>query len=161
MNEKIKIGVSIDPECEQPQVLIKTAEKTELVENIIKAIEQCAQGSAQRLMVYDSDRIVFLDQRDIVRVYIENRMLAVCTATDKYLSRMTLKDFEEMLEGDYFARISRFEIVNLNKAAGFDLSVAGTVGITFDDGSETWVARRYVRAISDKISSVQGGEAYE
>ena len=157
MSEKIKIGVSIDPECEQPQVLIKTAERTELIENIIKAVEQCARGGAPKITVYDGERIVFLDEEDIIRVYVENRMLTVCASQGKYTSRMTLKEFEENLDSEMFVRVSRFEIVNLKRVASFDLSVAGTIAITFEDGGETWVARRCVGNIREKLSAISKG----
>ncbi|MBR6469240.1 MAG: LytTR family transcriptional regulator DNA-binding domain-containing protein [Lachnospiraceae bacterium] len=157
MSEKIKIGVSIDPECEQPQVLIKTAERTELIENIIKAVEQCARGGAPKITVYDGDKIVFLDEADIIRVYVENRMLTVCASQGRYTSRMTLKEFEESLDDEVFVRVSRFEVVNLKRVVSFDMSIAGTIAITFEDGGETWVARRCVGNIREKLSAISKG----
>ena len=157
MSDKIKVSLRIDPECEQTQVVITAAEKTEMVENIIRAVEQCTQGDPTRLTVYDGDRVVLLKQEEIIRVYVENRMLTVCTASGRYRSRLTLKDFEEMLDGDIFVRVSRFEVVNLKKVKSFDMSIAGTIGITFEDGEETWVARRCVGNIRKKLSVVSKG----
>ena len=73
---------------------------------------------------------------------------------------VTLKEFEDILDKDCFVRISRFEIVNLKKVFSFDLSMAGTIRVIFDGGTETWVARRYVKSIQEKLNilSKGGGE---
>lgn len=154
MGRKTDISVRIDPECENTQILIVTGKKTEKIDRIIKAIRQCEDGEDSKITVYDGDKIVMLDRKDITRVYIENRKLTVCTAQGSYLSRMVLRDFEEMLDDEMFVRISRFEIVNLKKAVSFDISIAGTIGITFEDGSETWVARRCVKSIQEKLKTI-------
>ena len=84
-----------------------------------------------------------------------SRKVRICADSGVYDSRQTLSRMEALLNPDRFIRISRFEIVNIRKIARFDFSVAGTVHITFDDGSITWAARRYVRAIQQAIARLE------
>ena len=156
MNEKVDIRVQVDPTRQDPRVIIQTPEKSDLVENIIYAIERCVDTEFPQVAVYEGESVVMLNQWDIVRVYSENRKLAVITEEADYESRATLKELEEVLDKDCFVRISRFEIINLRKVHSFDFGTTGTINVIFEDGSETWVARRYVREIRETLSRRQG-----
>ena len=157
MNGKVDIRVKIDPTREEPLVVIHAAETSELVENLIYAVERYIDNEYPQIVAEDGDSVTMLNQWDIVRVFIENRKLVIKTESAEYRSRSTLQDLDEILDPDCFVRISRSEIINLKKAAGFDFSVAGTIKVLFEDGSETWVARRYVSAIRDVLNHLRKG----
>ncbi len=119
-------------------------------------------GDVSQIAVYDGGRIALLHPKDFIRIYTENRRLCVMATSGRYESRITLREFEDLLDPGIFVRISRFEIVNLRKISSFDLSMAGTIRIIFSNGEETWVARRYVREIHTKLDQLsKGGEAHE
>ena len=92
-----------------------------------------------------------INQQEIVRVYTENRHVVISTDTKNYDSRLNLKKLEEKLNSTSFVRISRFEIINLSRVSGFDFSMEGTVQVHFDNGSFTWVSRRYVHIIQQTL----------
>ncbi len=165
MEKKTTVKVEISPEYDVPQVIIKAGERNEYVERLIKAIEDCNDpqgGKRNKINVYDGERAVLLDRRDIVRAYIEKRKLVVRTFSDAYESRLSLRQFEEVLDSDIFVRVSRFEIVNLSKVSCFDMSISGTIRITFEDGTDTWVARRCVHNIHDRLTRMEkGGKSNE
>lgn len=70
----------------------------------------------------------------------------------------TLRDIEEKLDADWFVRISRYEIINLNWVANFDLSFKGTIKVVFEDGNFTWVSRRFVSSIEHKLKNLESRE---
>ncbi len=154
MQNRMSIRIEIDESLKEPEVVIRTGKDSAFTERIVAAIERCDEEDRSKVTVYKDNVMSLLSQKDIIRVYTEQRKLVVSTAGDKYESKSTLKDLEAMLDPKMFVRISRFEIVNLNKVTGFDFSVAGMIKVLFDDGSSTWVARRYVRAIEQKLSQM-------
>ena len=162
MNVKPEINVEFDSSCKVPKITIQTNQKTELIENIIYAIERCVEDEVPKVTAYSGETMVLLNQRDISRIYTQNSKLVICTGDGTYESKLTLKDLEDVLDENIFVRISRFEIVNLRKISAFDLSIAGTIKVFFEDKSETWVARRYVKTIQQKLSRMgKGGERHE
>ncbi len=163
MNEKIKIILETDPAYDNPQIIIRASEKTELIDKIIEGIRQYAKDDSDaRIAVKKDDSDILIDKKDIIRIYTESRRLKICTSSGIYESRLALREFEEALDSDKFVRISRAEIVNLKKVSGFDLSFAGTIKVIFIDKSETWVARRYVKDLQKRLALLRkGGDRYE
>ena len=157
MKNPVKIQIEIDPECRDPVILIRTDRKTQGVEDIVHAIETCADSSYPLIAGYQGSEVELLSQRDIIRVYMEARKVRICTEGGVYDSRKPLSYLETLLNTDRFIRISRFEIANIRRISRFDFSVAGTVHIVFDDGSVTWAARRYVRAIQQALTRSEAG----
>lgn len=146
MSRKVRVRLEIDPSCQETEIVIRTCQKSKEAEEIIRAVERCVGNEYPPVTAYKGDTLVLVTQNDIFRVYTESRKLIVCTGNDRYESRQPLKELEEQLDEGHFVRISRFEIINLRKVSGFDFSNTGTIRVIFTDGSETWVARRYVQA---------------
>ena len=151
MSKTVDIEIRIDPACHEPVVVIRTDKKTQEVENIVHAVENCMDGGYPLIVGHRGETMELLSQRDIFRVYVESRKVRICTENGTYESHKSLSWLEMQLNPERFIRISRFEIVNIRKIARFDFSMAGTVHIVFDDGSVTWAARRYVRAIQQAL----------
>ena len=158
MSKAVDIEVRIDPACHDPVVIIRTDKKTQEVENIIHAVENCMDGGYPQIVGHRDETMELLSQRDIVRVFVESRRVRIRTDNGIYESNKSLSYLEMQLNPDRFIRISRFEIVNIRKIARFDFSMAGTVHIVFDDGTVTWAARRYVKAIQLALNRIETRE---
>ena len=156
MKHKVNIRIEIDSEFTIPEIVIRADQQTDLVDRIVSAIGQCAENDISRIRVYDGNTALLLDQREILRVYTEMRKLIVCSSRGTFEARGTLQNIEKLLDSEHFVRISRFEIINLEKITGFDVSVSGTIRVLFEDGSFTWAARRYVHTIENKLEQFYG-----
>ena len=157
MKQSADIQIQIDPQCHDPVVVIRTSEKSQRVEDIVHAVETCMESGYPLVAAYLGNELELLSQRDILRVYVENRKVKIRTAGGTYDSRRNLAWLETVLNPDRFIRISRFEIANIRKISRFDFSITGTVHIVFDDGSVTWAARRYVRTIQQALKRLESG----
>ena len=162
----MKIKLDIDPSVREPEVIIRAGEETEAIREIVSFIRQRTEEDTKQerslITVYrDNNTARLIDQSDIIRIYTADRKLAVLTRDRKYQLRCTLRELEDILDTRWFVRISRFEIINMNWVSGFDLSVKGTIKVTFEDGSYTWVARRFVPSIGQRLEALaERGDEY-
>lgn len=154
MKNAIDIDIQLDPACDEPKVIIRTNRMTPDIDNIVHAIENCMDSQYAMVTACDGDKTALLSQREIIRAFVENRKLILQTDQGRFVARGTLAELEATLNPNRFLRISRSEIINLYKVSNFDFSLSGTIHVHFDDGSGTWVARRYVRAIQEVLGLV-------
>ena len=148
MRDSVDIEVVIDEKYVEPKVTIQTKEKTRQVENIIYAIESASGSDFPPITAFqDKDKVAIISQRDIIRAYTSARKVMLQTDDGIYTVRKTLSGLNEDLNSERFLRISQSEIINLYKVKCFDINIAGTIGIEFDNGTKSWVSRSRVKAI--------------
>lgn len=151
MKSMVDIEVILDAQYTDPKVKILTKNRNGQVESIIEAIENVSGNDFPLISGNDGDTIELLSQRDIVRVYIQGRKVMVQTDEKTYTVSRTLTNLSEILNPERFLRISQSEIINLYKVKCFDINVAGTIGIEFENGVKSWASRSGARAIRDML----------
>lgn len=158
MNNMVDIEVMIDPEYLDPKVVIYTKEKTKQVENIVYAVENVSDNDFPIIPAYGEEGLEFISQRDIVRVYTEGRKVILETSQASYTIKKSLSGIEEDLNKTRFVRISQSEIINIYKVKKFDINMAGTIGVEFENGSKSWTSRSCVKDIKNVLRSSLGRE---
>ncbi len=153
MNNMVKIDVVINKNYVDPKVTIHTHERTKQVENIIYAIENVSESDFPKIPASKDDGMEFVSQRDIIRAYTQGRKVILQTESGIYTVRKALTKLEEDLNPSRFIRISQSEIINIYKVKHFDISIAGTIGVEFEDGTKSWASRSCVKAIKDLLKS--------
>ncbi|MBR4758588.1 MAG: LytTR family transcriptional regulator DNA-binding domain-containing protein [Lachnospiraceae bacterium] len=151
MSDMIDINIIIDEECVEPVVDIRTYKQTQQVDSIVSAIENASRSIYPPIPVTDGGKLSFVSQRDVYRIKTAGRKVSLETDSGTYVVRGTMNRFEEELDTERFIRISQSEIVNLYKVKSFDLSGNGTILIEFENGEKSWVARRCVKALREKL----------
>ena len=151
MKDIVDIDVIIDEKYLDPLVNIYTFEQNRRIDNIIYAIENAAQSDIPPIGVFKDNNLMFVSQRDIFRLQIIDRRTLVETDEGIFESKMSLTSLEELLDEARFIRISQSEIINLYHVKSFDFTLNGTITVRFDNGEESWVARRRVKALKDML----------
>ena len=151
MKNTIDIDIQIVAKCTDPQVIIRTNRMTPDIDSIVHAIQNCIDTQYAMVTAYDGDTMVLLSQREIIRVFKENRKLIIQTDRGDFIAPKTLGEIVSILNSTRFLRTSRSEIINLYKVSSFDFSLSGTIRVHFDNGTSTWVSRRYVRTIQNVL----------
>ena len=147
MRSMVDIEVAIDEKYVDPKVTILTREKTGLVESIINAIENVSENEFPLIPAYIECEMEFVSQRDILRVYIQDRKCILQTDEGLFTVRKNLSRLEEDLNPSRFVRISQSEIINIYKVKRFDINIAGTIGVEFENGTKTWASRSCVKTL--------------
>lgn len=153
MNNMVDIDVIIDEKYIDPKVNILTKSKTKQVESIIHSIENTQENEYPYLTGYINGKAEFISQRDIIRVYIENRKIIIETSDKLYFTKKNLTMLEGILNPSRFVRISQSEIINLYKVTHFEFNIAGTIGVEMENAKKTWVARSRVKSIKNIINN--------
>ena len=153
MRSMVDIEVLIDKDRVDPLVKILTREKNEQVENIIDAIENVTENDFPRIPATGDEGIEFVSQREIIRVYTEGRKIFLQTEEAVFVCRKTISALEEELNPSRFIRISQSEIVNVYKVKRFDINMAGTIGVEFENGMKSWASRSCVKGIKKMLKA--------
>lgn len=140
----MQIEVKIDDSCTEPKIIIVTAAMTE---EISRLLSRLSEEPPQILSGTKDGRLEVLEESELIRVYTGAGKVYGVTDEGEYLLRLRLYELEERLDKNKFVRISNSEIVNLKKIRNFDLSLAGTICVKFQNGAVTYVSRRYVSKI--------------
>ena len=151
MKDMVEIEVILDEHYVDPRVTIRTRANTPQVENIIIAIENVSNSDYPQIAAMKDSSLVFISQRDIVRVYTHGRSVVLQTENDEYILKGSLSGIEDALNRTRFLRISQSEIINIYKVRHFDFNLTGTIGVEFDCGIKTWASRRRIRDIKELL----------
>ena len=154
MNNKIKIRFVRDTATDGIEILIRAPERSKEVESLIRYI---GATPTEKLMIKDTNGIAKnISPSDIVTVSVSGKLLNIITEKDRYTVRQSLSEFEAKLDSGKFVRVSRFEIVNLDKVINFDFTLGGTLRLELTGGMETWASRRSIPLIKEKLSGEEG-----
>lgn len=146
----MQIEIQIDSSCEKPKIIIMTDKITDDVNALIKKLSSETEAS-EMIAGFREDTVTILENSDIIRIYASAGKIIAVTGQGEFILRLRLYEAEERLDKNTFVRISNSEIINLKKVTNFDLSFTGTICVKLSDGTLTYVSRRYVSKIKQKL----------
>ena len=118
-----------------------------MTEEINRVVAMLSENVPQIISGSKNDKVEVLEQTNLIRIYASGGKVFAATDKGEYVLRLRLYELEERLDARQFVRISNSEIVNLRKVSNFDLSFTGTICVKLQDGTVTYVSRRYVPKI--------------
>jgi DNA-binding LytR/AlgR family response regulator len=151
MKNGVDIEIIIDEKFTSPRITIHTNEKNEQIERIVSSLQSLGEEEFEGITGKCGGIVSIISQKDIIRVHKEDRHVLVETDEGSYVVKYSISSLDEMLDEDRFFKISQSEIINLYRVKHFDVSLTGTVMVEFDNGDTTYVARRFVKPLKDKL----------
>jgi len=145
----MKVEIQIDPDLEEPVVVLRAPSPTKEVEALARRLR--GEAPPQPFTVYRGREAVRVSRSMVLRFFAEDKGVLCQTRQGAFAVRQRLYELEEELAGTRFVRVSNSEIVNLDRVAGLDLTLAGTIKLTLEGGTVCWVSRRYVKKIKQAL----------
>ncbi len=140
----MQVEVKIDTSYTNVRVLVMAASMTGEVQEILTKLS----SDVPKIISGSRDgKVEVLDEKDMIRIYAANGRVFAVTERGEYTVRLRLYEIEERLDMHQFVRISNSEIINIKKVSNFDLSFSGTICVKLENGTVTYVSRRYVARI--------------
>lgn len=136
----MKVNIIVEPDLEEDYVEIHVGALSDEVTRLSEFIEN------RRSVITGIDeyeRIVLIDEADIVALHAENKWCRIFTDTANYTCRKRLYKIENILCKD-FMRISKSIIVNLQKIENVEAVFNGMLLLRMKNGSKEYVSRTYL-----------------
>ncbi|MEG0978806.1 MAG: LytTR family DNA-binding domain-containing protein [Oscillospiraceae bacterium] len=114
----------------------KASESTQVSENNMPKNES---ESVERVMAEAFGRFILVDVNDICYAFTEGDHVYLKTATEKIMTRFTLKELEEKLNSKVFYRTHRSFIVNIRRVKEIQPFFNGTYSLTMDDKEKSQI----------------------
>ena len=148
--KKIHVRFEQDASLDHIDVVIRAPDQDDSVTDLINRI---SARPPDMLTAYDENgNVRKLDQKKIVLASVNGKVVDLITDDGIWHIRQTLQNLEDNLDKQRFVRISRYEIVNVEKILKYDFTVAGTLRIELTGGMETWASRRCIPAIRRRLT---------
>lgn len=140
-----------DPGLDRIEVVVRGPSEDD--GDVAELMKRLRAEQPAALTVYDGNGVVRrITAGEIVLISVVDKRVNVVTEDGSWFSRKPLQTLEEELDESSFLRISRYELVNLDKVTRYDFTVAGTLRLEFKGGMETWASRRCIPAIRKRLN---------
>jgi two-component system, LytTR family, response regulator len=111
---------------------------------------------ADRLVVKNRGRVLFLNVADIDWVEAAGYYACVHVGTDTHVIRRTLMELEQDLGDERFIRIHRSIIVNLDRIHGLELQNEGEYEVVLKSKVRLQMSRRYRKKLQERMDMSLG-----
>ncbi|ACJ79504.1 LytTR family DNA-binding domain-containing protein [Bacillus paranthracis] len=149
----MKVRIELDPSQDEVEIIIKTKEVTDEIQQILKIIEG---GNVNQIVGVLNQQYYLLNLNDIYWFYTEERKVMAQTKKGSLEVKARLYELEEQLAAKHFARFSKSILANLGHVKSFEMSFSGSMCAHFSNGMKEYVSRKYVPLIKEALN-IGGG----
>lgn len=144
---KVKLAISSD--IVEDLVTIEAQAMSDQITNLVAYVQNLDKQTS-RLTVKKGEQVYLLEHDEIVRLYLEDRLLQVETVENVYTSNLRLYQVKEDLPAN-FLQISQSEIIHIKQLDHLKLTANGLVKLVMKNGSVTYSSRRYLKVIKERL----------
>ncbi|HFI0119345.1 TPA: LytTR family DNA-binding domain-containing protein [Streptococcus suis] len=145
----MKVKLAISPEILEDLVTIEAQAMSEQITQLVAYVQNLDKQTS-RLTVKKGEQVYLLEHDEIVRLYLEDKVLQVETVGDSFTSNLRLYQVKEELPVN-FLQISQSEIIHIKQLDHLKLTANGLVKLVMKNGSVTYSSRRYLKSIKERL----------
>ncbi|NQI35778.1 LytTR family transcriptional regulator [Streptococcus suis] len=145
----MKVKLTISPEILEDLVTIEAQAMSEQVTHLVSYIQNLDKQRSS-LTVKKGEQVYLLEHDEIVRLYLEDKVLQVETVETTYTSNLRLYQVKEDLPAN-FLQISQSEIIHIKQLDHLKLTANGLIKLVMKNGSVTYSSRRYLKVIKERL----------
>ncbi|CYV25649.1 TPA: LytTR family transcriptional regulator [Streptococcus suis] len=145
----MKVKLVISPEIVEDLVTIEAQAISEQVTHLVSYIQNLDKQRSS-LTVKKGEQVYLVEHDEIVRLYLEDKVLQVETVETTYTSNLRLYQVKEDLPAN-FLQISQSEIIHIKQLDHLKLTANGLVKLVMKNGSVTYSSRRYLKIIKERL----------
>ncbi|HFI0345574.1 TPA: LytTR family DNA-binding domain-containing protein [Streptococcus suis] len=145
----MKVKLAISPEILEDLVTIEAQAMSEQVSHLMTYIQNLDKQRSS-LTVKKGEQVYLVEHDEIVRLYLEDKILQVETLETTYTSNLRLYQVKEDLPSN-FLQISQSEIIHIKQLDHLKLTANGLVKLVMKNGSVTYSSRRYLKVIKERL----------
>lgn len=137
----MKIHIETDRSLTETEIIIRVQEVNDEINNLVCRLQDTTPKVLTGFLGY---KVVVLNEKDIIRVYSEQKKVFAIANNECYTLKMPLYEVMQRLNPNKFVRISHSETVNIEKVLEFDVSITGSIRIKLSNGTVSYVSRRFI-----------------
>ncbi|HEM2814448.1 TPA: LytTR family transcriptional regulator [Streptococcus suis] len=141
--------LAISPDIVEDLVTIEAQAISEQVTHLVSYIQNLDKQRSS-LTVKKGEQVYLVEHDEIVRLYLEDKVLQVETVETTYTSNLRLYQVKEDLPAN-FLQISQSEIIHIKQLDHLKLTANGLVKLVMKNGSVTYSSRRYLKIIKERL----------
>ncbi|HEL2005441.1 TPA: LytTR family transcriptional regulator [Streptococcus suis] len=145
----MKVKLAISPDIVEDLVTIEAQVMSEQVTHLVSYIQNLDKQRSS-LTVKKGEQVYLVEHDEIVRLYLEDKVLQVETVETIYTSNLRLYQVKEDLPAN-FLQISQSEIIHIKQLDHLKLTANGLVKLVMKNGSVTYSSRRYLKIIKERL----------
>lgn len=148
----MKIRIELDPNSDDLEVVIRTAQLSPQISQIQEALEQL---NRHPLIFYKGTSEYFLKLEDLLFFETDGNKIFGHTKDNAYEVKLKLYELEEYLPTN-FSRVAKSTIVNIKAIYSLDKSFSGTSTVRFyDTHKQVHVSRHYYQLLKEKLQELR------
>lgn len=149
----MKISTDIDSKYKELELKVCSGDMTGEVRSVVNELHEIFDRNLTGTDEKGNKRI--LRRSEIFSAYSEGQRVMILTIDGRFVVPQKLYELENELQEADFIRISKSEIVNIRKIRSLDMNITGTIKLVMKNGYETYVSRRNVAKIKERLKKVR------